>query len=332
MEVCIMKVFITGGAGYVGSHCARLLRQSGHQLLIFDNLSYGHSMAIEKGELKKGDLGDPKALHAAMAEFKPDAVMHFAASTAVGDSVNNPLFYYRNNVVNTVNLLETMKEVGVKKLVFSSSCAVYGLPPQTPITEDMPCNPISPYGRTKRIMELVYADCARAWNLGFAALRYFNAAGAAYDGEIGEDHDPETHLIPIVLQVALGKRDHVDIFGEDYPTPDGTCIRDYIHVEDLAEAHQRALLTLEPGREIIVNLGTGHGHSVKEIIGVAEKVTGKKIKTKIEPRREGDTPILYADPAHGQKILKWKTQINEIEDIVDTAWQWHKNHPDGYPD
>jgi len=327
-----MRVFVTGGAGYVGSHCARLLRQGGHELLVYDNLSAGHRSAVEPGELTVGDLSDAKFLMETMRKFAPDAVMHFAASTAVGESVKEPLAYYRNNVTNTVILLETMKELGVRKLVFSSTCAVYGIPPTAPMTEDMPCNPISPYGRTKRMMEQVYADCARAWNLGYAALRYFNASGASFDASIGEDHDPETHLIPIVLQVAMGKRDAVQIFGDDYPTEDGTCVRDYIHVEDLAEAHQRALLALEPGKELVVNLGTGQGHSVKEVIDTAEKVTGRKIKTQMGPRREGDTPVLYADPSNAQRLLKWRTRVNQLEDIIQTAWQWHLDHPNGFED
>jgi len=325
-----MRSFITVGAGYVGSHCAQLLRQSGHELLIFDNLSTGHRAAVEPEELHVGDLGNKNEIHRTMSEFKPEAVMHFAASAAVGESVRDPLGYYRNNVINTINLLETMRDLEVKKLVFSSSCAVYGIPPKTPMTEDMPCNPISPYGRTKRMMEQVFADCCRAWGLGYAALRYFNASGASFDGEIGEDHNPETHLIPIVLQVALGKRNQVEIFGNDYPTPDGTCVRDYIHVEDLAEAHQQALLTLQPGMEIIANLGTGRGHSVKEVIETAQNVTGREIKTKVGPRREGDPAFLFADPSHVRNLLGWKTRVNELSDIIQTAWDWHCGHPDGF--
>ncbi|NLE28943.1 MAG: UDP-glucose 4-epimerase GalE [Phycisphaerae bacterium] len=325
-----MRIFITGGAGYVGSHCARLLRESGHELCIYDNLSAGHRGAVEASELVVGDLADVKKLHQTMSDFGPEAVMHFAASTAVGESVKEPLLYYRNNVVNTVNLLEVMKSLEVKKLVFSSTCATYGVPPKMPITEDMPTHPLSPYGRTKLIMEQVYADCSRAWGLGFAALRYFNASGASFDVTIGEDHKPETHLIPIVLQVALGQREQVEIFGDDYPTPDGTCIRDYIHVEDLADAHQRALLTLTPGKQIIVNLGTGSGHSVKEVIDVTEKVTGKKINVKMGPRREGDTPSLYADPTNGQKVLGWQAKVTNLEDIIQTAWEWHREHPNGF--
>jgi UDP-glucose-4-epimerase GalE len=325
-----MKVFVTGGAGYVGSHCSKLLRQGGHTLLIYDNLSTGHRGAVEPGELVVGDLADVPTLRKTMDKYQPDAVMHFAASTAVGESVQEPLKYYRNNVANTVNLLDVMKDVGVRKLVFSSTCAVYGIPPKMPITEDMPTNPLSPYGRTKRMMELVYADCARAWNLGYAALRYFNASGASFEGLIGEDHSPETHLIPIVLQVALGQRKEVQIFGDDYPTPDGTCVRDYIHVEDLAEAHQKALLALEPGKEIILNLGTGRGNSVKEVIDITEKVTGKKIARSMGPRRAGDTPELYANPAKAKEVLGWQARVTEIEDVIQTAWDWHKNHPKGF--
>jgi UDP-glucose-4-epimerase GalE len=325
-----MKVFVTGGAGYVGSHCSKLLRQSGHTLLVYDNLSTGHRGAVEPDELVVGDLADTTMLRKTMDKFQPDAVMHFAASTAVGESVQEPLMYYRNNVANTVNLLDVMKEVGVRKLVFSSTCAVYGIPPKMPITEDMPTNPLSPYGRTKRMMELVYADCARAWNLGYAALRYFNASGASFEGTIGEDHTPETHLIPIVLQVALGQRKEVQIFGDDYPTADGTCVRDYIHVEDLAEAHQKALLALEPGKELILNLGTGKGNSVKEVIDIAERVTGKKIARSIGLRRAGDTPELYANPLKAKEVLGWQAKITEIEDVIQTAWEWHKNHPKGF--
>jgi UDP-glucose-4-epimerase GalE len=325
-----MRVFVTGGAGYVGSHCAKLLRESGHELRIYDNLSAGHRGATVGDELVVGDLADVEKLHRTMKEFQPEAVMHFAASTAVGESVQEPLLYYRNNVANTVNLLDVMKSLDVKKLVFSSTCAVYGIPPEMPITEDMPTNPLSPYGRTKRMMELVYADCSRAWGLGYAALRYFNASGASFDGLIGEDHSPETHLIPIVLQVALGQREKVMIFGDDYPTPDGTCVRDYIHVEDLAEAHQRALLNLEPGKEIIVNLGTGRGNSVKEVIDVVEKVTGCEIPRELGPRREGDTPELFADPSEAMEVLGWQTRVNELEDIIQTAWDWHREHSKGF--
>lgn len=325
-----MKVFVTGGAGYVGSHCARLLVESGHELLIYDNLSTGHRQAVGNARLVIGDLGEKDHLRTTMADFQPEAVMHFAASIEVGESVTNPLKFYRNNVINTVTLLEVTQQLGVKKLVFSSTCAVYGVPPSTPMTEDMPTNPFSPYGRTKRMMELIFADCAHAWDLGYAALRYFNASGASLDGSIGEDHDPESHLIPIVFQAATGRREHIQIFGTDYPTPDGTCIRDYIHVEDIAEAHHKALLALEPAKEIILNLGTGGGNSVREIIEVSKKVTGREIKIVEGPRREGDCPILYADPTLAKETLNWQAKITDLQDIIATAWEWHRSHPKGF--
>lgn len=325
-----MRVFVTGGAGYVGSHCAKRLREAGHTLCIYDNLSKGHRQAVPDGELCVGELADTERLREVMADFKPDAVMHFAASIEVGESVTSPLKYYRNNVANTVRLLDVMRELGVKKLVFSSTCAIYGLPPSTPMTEDMPANPLSPYGRTKHIMEMVFADCRNAWQLGYAALRYFNASGASSDGTIGEDHDPESHLIPIIIQVPLGRRSHVEIYGTDYDTPDGTCIRDYIHVEDLAEAHLKALLALEPGRDIVVNLGTGTGHSVREVIETTKQVTGSDITVIEGPRRPGDPPALYANPTLAQKTFNWQARFTNLTDIIASAWQWHKNHPSGF--
>lgn len=325
-----MRVFVTGGTGYVGSHCSKRLRQEGHTLLIYDNLSKGHRQAVPANELVVGDLSDIPFLRKTMAEFKPDAVMHFAASIEVGESVNEPLAYYRNNVVNTVGLLEAMKDLGVKKLVFSSTCATYGVPPKTPMTEDMPTAPLSPYGRTKLMMEQVFADCSHAWQLGFAALRYFNACGASSDGTIGEDHSPESHLIPIVLQVALGQRKQVSIFGTDYPTPDGTCIRDYIHVEDLADAHLRALERLEPGKQIICNLGTGTGQTVRQVIDACRRVTGKEIPAVESERRPGDSPALYANAAKALEVLGWKAKYTNIDDVVRSAWEWHRNHPNGF--
>jgi len=327
-----MRVFIVGGAGYVGSHCAKLLRNSGHQLLIYDNLSYGHAQAVPAEELTVGDLADIDKLRASMADFKADVVMHFAAFAAVGESIQPPLRYYRNNVANTITLLEVMQQLNVRKLVFSSSCSVYGVPPSTPMHEQMPCDPLSVYGRTKRIMEQVFADCREAWQLGYAALRYFNAAGAALDGTLGEDHNPETHLIPLVLDVAAGKRSHIEIFGDDYETDDGTCIRDYIHVDDLAEAHLRALESLNSGTQMVYNLGTGRGYSVREVIEAAGRVTGRDIPTRIGPRRAGDCPILYADAGKIKTELNWQTKINDIEAIVESAWNWHQVHPDGYED
>ena len=325
-----MKVFVTGGAGYVGSHCCKLLRESGHELKVYDNLSTGHAVATPKDELVVGDLADRELLEKTLTDFAPDAVMHFAASAYVGESVQQPLKYYRNNVVNTVGLLEIMEKLDIRKLVFSSSCSIYGVPPSTPITEDMPANPLSPYARSKRMMEQVFADCTVAWDLGYAALRYFNAAGASFDGSIGEDHDPEAHLIPIVLQVALGQRDKVQIFGTDYPTPDGTCVRDYIHVEDLADAHLKALTELKPGRELIANLGTGNGNSVREVIETARKVTGCDIETVEGPRRPGDSPALFANAALAATLLNWQAKVTELQDVIATAWEWHRHHPNGF--
>ena len=325
-----MRLFITGGCGYVGSHCARRLRQAGHELLVYDNLSTGHRQAVAPEELRVGDLGDRYALRAAMSEFSPDAVMHFAASLTVAESVMFPLRYYRNNVVNTVNLLEAMEDLAIGKLVFSSSCTVYGVPPSVPITEDMPTNPISPYGRTKRMMEQALSDCADSWGLGFASLRYFNAAGASADGSIGEDHVPEIHLIPVVLEAALGKRAHVRIFGTDYDTPDGTCVRDYVHVDDLAEAHLAALGALDPGRQILVNLGTGRGYSVREVVETAERVTGREISVVEGHRRPGDGAMLYADASMARTMLNWRAKITDLAEIIDSAWQWHRHHPNGF--
>lgn len=327
-----MRVFITGGAGYVGSHCAKLLRSKGHELLIYDNLSNGHIQAVPPDELVVADLGDTGQLRTVISDFKPHAVMHFAASAVVSESVCQPLNYYRNNVINTITMLETMQQLGIDKLVFSSSCAVYGRPPATPIREEMPCKPLSPYGQTKLIMEQVLADCRTAWNLGYATLRYFNASGAADDGSLGEDHHPETHLIPLVLQVALGRIKQLKIFGNDYDTPDGTCIRDYIHVEDLAQAHLLALETIDAGDRMIYNLGTGTGHSVHQVVQAARKVTGKQIPEIIAPARPGDCAILYADAAKIKNDLGWEAKIDQIETIIASAWKWHQKNPHGYAD
>ncbi len=325
-----MNVFITGGCGYVGSHCAKRLRQAGHRLRIYDNLSTGHRPAAPADEICVGDLADRAALRAELAAFRPDAVLHFAAFLQPAESVQFPLRYYRNNVVNTINLLEAMAELSICRLVFSSSCTVYGLPSKPAITEDMPTEPISPYGRTKRMMEQALADCGPAWGLGSACLRYFNAAGAALDGALGEDHDPEIHLIPVVLQVAAGKRPHVAVFGTDYDTPDGTCIRDYIHVDDLAEAHLAALDRLEPGRQMVMNLGTGRGHSVREVIEAARKVTGREIPVVESPRRPGDAPAMYALADRAEQVLGWRAKVRNLEEVIASAWRWHSAHPDGY--
>ena len=327
-----MKVLLTGGAGYVGSHSAWALHKGGHEIWAFDNLSEGHRDSVPEGRLIEGDLLDRPLLESVLKDKQIDAVMHFAASTYVGVSVTNPAEYYHNNVVGTLSLLESMRAVGVGKIVFSSTCATYGVPETVPITEAEKQAPISPYGFTKLVMEHALADYSHAYGLGYAALRYFNASGAAANAPIGEDHDPETHLIPVVLQVALGQRESIKIFGDDYPTPDGTCIRDYIHVDDLATAHVAALEKLEAGSELKLNLGTGCGASVLEVIEACRKVTNHPIPAEKVARREGDPPQLVADPSKAREVLGWDAKHKDIEEIVASAWGWHKEHPKGYDD
>ena len=326
------RILLTGGAGYVGSHAARLLHQSGYEVWVYDNLSYGHREAVLPGRLIVGDLQDQALLEATLQSRQIDAVMHFAALALVGESVVHPAIYYRNNVIGTLSLLDAMRAAGVNKLVFSSTTATYGAPARSPISEDEPQQPINPYGFTKLCVERALADYSRAYGLGYAALRYFNAAGAAADGSLGEDHTPESHLIPVVLQVALGQRDSVTIFGDDYPTPDGTCVRDYIHVEDLADAHRLALERLEPGRGLQLNLGTGAGYSVKQVIDVCRRVTGHPIPAPIGPRRPGDPPSLVADARRAQQLLGWIPRHSQLDNIVTTAWRWHREHPRGWRD
>lgn len=327
-----MNVLLTGGAGYVGSHAARLLQQAGHEAWVYDNLVYGHRAAAPHGRLIEGDLHDGARLAAAFRDHQIDAVMHFAAYAYVGESVTDPAKYYRNNIIGTISLLDAMRASGVKRIVFSSTCATYGVPEQIPITEAEKQEPINPYGYTKLVIEQALADYAHAYGFGYAALRYFNASGAAEDGSIGEDHDPETHLIPLILQVALGQRDEVLIFGDDYPTPDGTCIRDYIHVDDLGRAHIAALERLEPGVAFRLNLGTGAGASVKEVVEACRRVTGHKIPARVVPRREGDPPALVADASLARKTLSWTPKFVGIEPIVASAWAWHQAHSKGYGD
>jgi UDP-glucose 4-epimerase len=325
-----MRVLVTGGAGYVGSHSARLLADSGHDVLIVDNLVEGHRQAVGNLPLVVADLLDHERIVAMLQEHRIEAVMHFAALTYVGVSVREPAGYYRNNIVGTLSLLDAMRKANVTRIVFSSTCATYGIPQRVPIPEDHPQNPISPYGFTKLCIERALADYCHAYGLGYAALRYFNASGAAADGSIGEDHDPETHLIPLVLQVALGQRYCAEIFGTDYPTPDGTCIRDYIHVDDLASAHVLALEKLEPGMELKLNLGTGRGASVQEVIDLCREVTGHEIPARAVERREGDPPELVADPSHAKKTLGWQPQYTSMRDIIESGWKWHRAHPHGY--
>jgi UDP-glucose-4-epimerase GalE len=328
-----MRIFVAGGAGYVGSHCVRRLVAAGHEVTVYDNLSAGHRQAVDpKATLVQGDLGDPVRLDGVFQCGRFEAAMHFAAFLNVGESVGQPLRYWHNNVANTLNLLQCMQVHGVHRLVFSSSCAVYGEPDDLPITEELPKNPINPYGSTKRAVEWMLEQSAAAWGLGSASLRYFNAAGAASDGAIGEDHDPEIHLIPLVLQVALGQRESIRIFGTDYPTPDGTCIRDYVHVEDLAEAHLAAVDGCKPGQAEAYNVGTGNGHSVLEVIGAARSVTGHSIPAVPSERRPGDPPALYADAGRVRHRYGWEPRYRDLGEIISTAWRWHREHPGGYAD
>lgn len=326
-----MRLLVTGGAGYVGSHCVRGLCEAGHEVVVLDNLSAGHERAVDRrARFVRGDLADRALLDSTLGEGGFDAVLHFAAFLDVNESVDDPLKYYHNNVVNTIGLLEAMREAGVRRLVFSSTCATYGVPPSVPISEDMPQQPINPYGHTKLAMEWAMRDCCQGWDLGACALRYFNAAGAAADGSIGEDHRPEPHLIPLVLQVALGQREKIGIFGVDYPTRDGSAVRDYIHVEDLATVHRLAVESQEPGVFRYYNVGTGLGKSVKQVIEAARKVTGHEIPAVPSARRPGDPAELYADPAKIITDLGWRPAYTDIAAIVETAWRWHQAHPDGF--
>lgn len=326
-----MRILVTGGAGYVGSHCVRRFVEAGHDVVVYDNLASGHREAVHaRARLVTHDLSDAAALTAALREFRIEAVLHCAASIDVGESVREPLKYYRNNACNSVNLLEAMRSAGVQRLVFSSTCATYGNPVELPLTEDHPQQPINPYGRAKLAIEWAMRDSADAWGLGAVAFRYFNAAGAAADGSIGEDHRPETHLVPIVLQVALGQRDKVQVFGTDYATPDGSCVRDYIHVEDLAEAHLRAITTISGPGFRAFNLGTGVGHSVLDVIHAAREVTGHPIPLEIAPRRPGDAAELYANAGLVRHALGWIPRYTSISDVVASAWRWHRTHPNGY--
>lgn len=328
-----MKLLVTGGAGYVGSHTVRELCEAGHDVTVYDNLSQGHRGAVDRrAMLVEADLADSDRLDEAFADGGFDGVLHFAAHLDVGESVREPLKYYRNNVANSVALLEAMNRHGVRKMVFSSTCATYGQVDGKPVTEETPQLPISPYGRTKLAIEWAMLDSATAWGLGGCALRYFNASGAAADGSIGEDHDPEIHLIPIILEVAAGKRDHIQIFGDDYPTPDGTCVRDYIHVEDLAVAHRLAIESQNPGEFRAFNVGTGLGSSVKQVVEAAREITEHPIPAVHIDRRPGDPAIIYANATRIQDELNWLPSYRNVADIVATAWAWHREHPNGFDD
>lgn len=326
-----MSILVCGGAGYIGSHMVAELLENGQDVVILDNLEKGHKDALLGGKLYIGDLRDKEILNKIFTENDIEAVIDFAAYSLVGESMTEPLKYFNNNVYGTISLLETMKEHNVKYIVFSSTAATYGEPECVPILEDSKTIPTNAYGESKLLVEKILNWCDKAYGIKYTTLRYFNAAGAHINGKIGEDHSPETHLIPLILNVALGKRDEILIFGDDYDTKDGSCIRDYIHVSDLASAHSLALKRLMNGGESrIYNLGNGTGFSVKEMIDIARKVTGHEIPAKVAPRRAGDPAILIASSEKAMNELNWKPKFNSVETIIETAWNWHKNHPNGY--
>ena len=325
-----MNVLLTGGAGYIGSHVVRALRAAGHVPVVYDNLVAGHADAVPDCELIVADVADGRALREAMGEHRIDLVIHLAAFIEAGESVEKPDKYFHNNTIIGLTLLEAMRDCGVSKMVFSSTAAVYGAPQRVPIEEADRLEPINPYGASKLCVELMLRSYAAAYGMGFVSLRYFNVAGADPAGDIGEDHDPETHLIPLVLQVALGKHEKVKIYGDDYDTPDGTCIRDYIHVCDLARAHVLAADVIEPGKAKVYNLGNGEGFSVRQVIEVCRKVTGHAIPAEVAARRPGDPPRLVASSARAKAELGWRAERASLEQIVQDAWGWHKSHLDGY--
>jgi UDP-arabinose 4-epimerase len=318
-------VLVTGGAGYIGSHACKSLAESGYLPVSLDNLEFGHRWAVKWGPLIEGDLSDRDLIRGALRDHGVQSVMHFASYAYVGESVQNPRKYLRSNTANSLNLLDAMVEEKVRHIVFSSTCATYGVPLSVPIREDHPQNPVNPYGESKRFIERALQWYGQAYGLSWVALRYFNAAGADPDGEIGEEHDPETHLIPLVIGAALGSLSQVEIFGLDYPTEDGTAVRDYIHVADLADAHVRALRYLASGEpSIALNLGTGRGHSVREVVQAVERVSGRRVSAREAPRRAGDPPALVAEPALAREVLGWRPRFEDLTAIVDTALRWHR--------
>jgi UDP-glucose 4-epimerase len=321
-----MKILVTGGAGYIGSHVVKSLGEKGFEVLVLDNLSRGYRDAVLSGSLVVGDLADRLLLDQVIREFRPDAVMHFAALIEVGESVKEPVKYYQNNAANAVNLLSILAKHSVNNFIFSSTAAVYGNPDTVPIRESEPIKPINPYGQAKAFVEKVLEDVSGSSGLRYAALRYFNAAGADPAGRIGERHNPESHLIPLILKTAKGERKSINIYGNDYPTPDGTCIRDYVHVEDLTDAHLLALrYLLEGGESEVFNCGYGHGYSVRQVIDEAMRVTGKNFAVEETRRRPGDPPILVADSGKIKKTLSWTPKYDSLEYIIRTAWEWERN-------
>lgn len=320
-----MAVLVCGGAGYIGSHVNKQLNKEGYETVVFDNLIYGHREAVKWGHFVQGDLKNFDEIEAVFKKYKIEAVFHFAAYAYVGESVENPEKYYYNNVTNTLNLLHVMKKYGCNKIIFSSTCATYGEPEKVPITEDMPQNPINPYGASKLMVERIFKDYSKAYGLRFVVLRYFNAAGADPEGEIGESHTPETHLIPLVLDAASGKRQDIKVFGTDYDTTDGSCIRDYIHVYDLATAHLLALHYLDGGKEsIFFNLGNALGTSVFEVVESVKKVTGREFTVTMTDRRAGDPAKLVGSSEKARRVLGWKPIYGDIDIIVEHAWKWHQ--------
>jgi UDP-glucose 4-epimerase len=328
-----MNVLVTGGAGYIGSHAVRHLRAAGARVAVVDNLGQGHRAAVPADvPFHQVDLRQTDRLREILAAERIDCVMHFAALASVGESVAEPLLYYSNNVGGTLSLLEAMRSTGVRRIVFSSTCAVIGVPSTLPIVETTPREPINPYGWSKFVAEQMLRDWSQSdHEFAAVALRYFNVAGCAADGSLGEDHEPEGHLIPILLQVALGQRPHVTLFGNDYPTPDGTCIRDYVHVDDLCDAHVLALQAIQPGMAVY-NVGIGRGYSVQEVLKAARVVTGHPIPAQFGPRRAGDPPALYANSDKLMTELSWKPRFTNVEGVIETAWRWFRDHPDGYAD
>ncbi len=326
-----MAILVTGGAGYIGSHTVKALQRQGRDVVVLDNLYKGHRQAVKDAPLHVGDLGDPAFIADVFGQYSVDAVVHFAALSLVGESVQRPDLYFRNNTAYAMNLLDAMVKHKVDKLVFSSTAAVYGEPHSVPIDEDHPKAPTNPYGESKLFVEHILRRYDTAFGIRSVSLRYFNAAGADPSGEIGEDHQPETHLIPIILQTLLGKREHIEIFGTDYSTPDGTCIRDYIHVNDLSDAHILALDALAAGGSTTAyNLGCGQGFSVREVIRTVEKVTGRTVPVVESPRRPGDPAVLVASSERIKRDLQWNPQYENLETLIASAWQWHQAHPDGF--
>ena len=329
----MQEILVVGGAGYIGSYMSKHLAEAGYLPVVLDNLSTGHRAAVRFGPFFQGEMADAGLLETILRRHRIQAVMDFAAHCDVAESVSDPAKYYRNNVGATLVLLEAMNRAGVRRLIFSSSCAVYGEPERVPLDEDHPLRPINPYGRSKLMIEQVLADFEAAYGLAAARLRYFNAAGADPDGNLGEDHRPETHLIPLVLQVALGQRPGLEIFGDDFPTADGTCIRDYIHIADLARAHRLALERIcNGGPGGVFNLGNGSGYSVREVVDTARRVTGANIPAKVVQRRQGDPSALVGSCRKAREALGWQPRYPSLSDIIETAWRWHRHHPRGYGD